>query len=76
MFMLFRSKKKENIRRIESELFVLVERKERKDQEMDEHGRSIVLALQEYLQGDRSGGKYKSLMKQAKRYIKMNQDFF
>ena len=76
MFSIFRSKKKENVRRMESELFVLVERKERKEQEMDEQGRAIVLALQDYLNGDTSRGKYKNLMKQAKRYIKNNQDFF
>ena len=72
-FAILPSKRKENIKRLESRVSVLVDRKEKKEQVIDDHGRSIVMELRDYLQVKNSGIKYNKVMKEAKRYINSNQ---
>ena len=72
-FALLPSKKKGNIKRFERKMSVLVDRKEKKEQVIDDRGRSIVIELREYLQVKNSGIKYSKVMKEAKRYINSNQ---
>ena len=76
LFVILPSKKKENVKRIESKLFVLVDRKEKKEQAIDDYGRSIVMNLRGYLEKDKSGTRYSSLMKEAERYIKKNHHYY
>ena len=76
LFVILPSKRRENVKRIESKLFVLVDRKEKKEQRIDDYGRSIVMTLRGYLEKDKSGTRYSSLMKEAKRYIKKNQHYY
>lgn len=76
MYAILPSKKRENVKKIESKLFILVDRKEKKDQVIDDHGRDIVIALRDYLQNGKSSVKYSGIMKEAKRYIKKNQHYY
>ena len=75
MFAILPSKRKENIKRIESKLFVLVDRKEKREQNIDDHGRELVIKLREYLQNEKSS-KYTNIMKEAERYIKKNEHYY
>ncbi len=75
MYAIFPTRKRSNVKRTESKLYTLVERKEMKEKAIDEQGRSLVMSLREYLANPKSM-KYNTVMKKAKHYIKKNQDYY
>lgn len=75
MFDILRSQKRYNIKKIENQLFHLVEKKENYMQSIDDQGRALVMSLREYLENNNSNIKYNKLMKEAKRYINQNKHY-
>ncbi|MHA6250755.1 hypothetical protein [Oceanobacillus sp. CAU 1775] len=75
MYSIMPSTKREKARRKENKLYHLVNRKESEEREIDDLGRSIIIGLQDYRQQQNKSIKYKTIMTEAKRYIRLNQKY-
>jgi hypothetical protein len=72
MWLISKRKKRENARRAERRLAEFVDRKERKEERIDDYGREIILRLRDYESNPQGNIRYKSVMNEAKRYLKNN----
>lgn len=75
MYSILPSTKREKARKIENKLYYLVSKKEAAEKEIDDIGRSLILGLQDYRQIQSSSIKYRGIMSEANRYLKLNQKY-
>ena len=69
------SKRKARSKKMENVLYRLVDKKEKREQAIDDEGRALIITLQEYRE-NRSRVKYRALMRESNKYIKANSRYY